>query len=100
MHVVWFKRDLRVQDHAPLVDHVSASREALRRIHAIRASGEVRAQSQAVFEKHGSRRGDRERPRRKTRVGAEPRRAPNAARASDDRRVDSSTGLMQGSLFD
>ena len=84
---------------APLVDHVSAAREALRRIHAIRASGEVRAQSQAVFEKHGSRRGDRERPARRG-AGAGPRRAKGAAGKSDARRADPPSGPTQGTLFD
>lgn len=85
---------------APLVDCVSASREALRRIHAIRASTAVRAQSQAVFEKHGSRRGERERPRRKSRAGAGLHRARSAAGASDTHRDDPPTGPTQGSLFD
>jgi deoxyribodipyrimidine photo-lyase len=85
---------------APLVDHVTASREALRRIHAIRASGVVRVQSQAVFEKHGSRRGDRERPARRTRAGVGPRRGKGAAGKPDARRADPSSDPTQGSLFD
>jgi deoxyribodipyrimidine photo-lyase len=85
---------------APLVDHVSASREALRRIHAIRASGEVRAQSQAVFEKHGSRRGDRERPMRRTRPEAAPRRNGGGAGKAVARGADASPGPTQGLLFD
>jgi deoxyribodipyrimidine photo-lyase len=49
---------------APIVEPVAAAREALARIHVLRASAEVRAQSQAVYDKHGSRRRDRERPSR------------------------------------
>jgi deoxyribodipyrimidine photo-lyase len=85
---------------APSVDHVSASREALRRIHAIRASGEVRAQSQAVFEKHGSRRGDRERPTRRTRAGAGPRRSGSASGKPAAGHADVPSRPTQGSLFD
>jgi deoxyribodipyrimidine photo-lyase len=84
----------------PLVDHVSASREALRRIHAIRASGEVRAQSQAVFEKHGSRRSDRERPLRRSRAGTRLRPGRGAAGKSDVLRADPASDPKQGSLFD
>jgi deoxyribodipyrimidine photo-lyase len=85
---------------APLVDHVSASREALRRIHAIRASGEVRAQSQAVFEKHGSRRDDRARPARRTRAGDRVRRSGSATGNSVATRSDAPSGPTQDSLFD
>lgn len=85
---------------APHVGHVIAAREALRRIHSIRASGEVRAQSQAVFQKHGSRRGDRERPARRTRAGSGPRRGKGAASKSDARHADPPSDPTQGSLFD
>jgi deoxyribodipyrimidine photo-lyase len=66
---------------APLVDPVAAARAALARIHAIRASVEVRVQSQAVYQKHGSRRRDREPPSRRPRAGqrsARERKAPQA----------------------
>lgn len=40
----------------PLVDHVTAYREAKTRVHAIRSSAAARSESQRVLERHGSRR--------------------------------------------
>lgn len=49
----------------PLVEHAAAVREAKSRIWAIRGTNAAKAEAQAVFEKHGSRRGPRRPLRRK-----------------------------------
>lgn len=40
----------------PLVDHVTAAREARRRLGAVRRQGTARTESRAIFREHGSRR--------------------------------------------
>ena len=41
---------------APIVEHASAYREARRRIHAVKRTGEAAAEARRVYKKHGSRR--------------------------------------------
>ena len=61
---------------SPIVDHLSAAREARGRLRAVRGSQEARAQGKSIQKKHGSRRGsastssarNRERARKKYRA--------------------------------
>jgi len=64
VHEPW-KSEAPVNYPPRIVDHMEAVREAKSRIWAIRATTEAKAEAQAVFEKHGSRKGPR-RPLRKT----------------------------------
>jgi deoxyribodipyrimidine photo-lyase len=57
----------------PLVDHLAAAREARRRLGAVRSQGPARAESHAIFRKHGSRRrGPRLDTRREQHRGPDP----------------------------
>lgn len=49
---------------APIVDHASAYKQARTRVMAVRRTKEAKAESQAVFIKHGSRKGPQRRARR------------------------------------
>lgn len=64
--VVWFKRDLRLHDHAavvaaahqgplPPVDLEAATRVAKARLHLLRQAPEVRAANAAIVDRHASR---------------------------------------------
>ncbi|MCS6995485.1 MAG: deoxyribodipyrimidine photo-lyase [Casimicrobiaceae bacterium] len=65
---------------APLVDVKAASREAAARIHALRRTGQARAEAARVYAEHGSRHPGREglrrgRPRRRTPTDSAPEQA-------------------------
>jgi deoxyribodipyrimidine photo-lyase len=51
---------------APVVDHGAATKAARRRIYAVRRTQEARAESKAVYEKHGSRKRTGRKPSRRS----------------------------------
>ncbi len=64
VQLVWFKRDLRIRDQAPLTEaalHVPAIKEARAKLGAVRRTPFERAEAERVYAKHGS----RKRPRSK-----------------------------------
>jgi len=65
VHEPW-KGDAAINYPPRIVDHMEAVREAKSRIWAIRSTAEAKAEAQAVFEKHGSRKGPRRPLRKKT----------------------------------
>ncbi len=55
---------------SPIVDHKQTAHEAKKRIYALRRTGDARAEAEAVFEKHGSRKPrELRQPRRKRAAG-------------------------------